>query len=232
MSSEILVREIEFEFPSRGTSSFSAMSRKKPRARVRFELDDGQFRDRWVPVRVARLFNKSLPEEGSSLQEAMSTLSKLEEQQCFAVLTEMLSRRDHSVHEAREKLLLSGFKPGSIDLAIAKAENLRYLDDARFTEAFIEERVRRGWGRRKVELELSRRGVDPFLVEGWPERFFSHDSDLERALAALSKKSIPTQNGYQKFVRHLMGKGFSYDVASEAAKRRMSDAADGLSGIL
>lgn len=223
MDGSSLVEDIEFEFPSRATQGFSAPNRKKPRARVRFVLEGGRERDAWVPARVARLFNKNLPEEPCTLERALGELSALEERQCFVALTEMLSRRDHSVHEAHDKLLCAGFKPASVDRAVERAEDLRFLNDARFTESFIEERIRRGWGRRKVELELARRGVDPARVEGWPERFFNRDDDLERACALLAKKSVPATNPYQKLVRHLMSKGFPYDVASDAVKRRLAE---------
>ena len=74
-----------------------------------------------------------------------------------------------------------------------------------------------------VELELKRRGVDPRALPGYPEAFFSAEDDAERARQLLQRKSVPETRAFEKLVRHLVGKGFSFDVAARAARERIDD---------
>lgn len=221
------VTDIEIKLPKKGTSSFGGSpSRKRPRAEVIFNLEGGGARSGWVPPRVARLFAKDEPELPCSYRVAMDALMGLEERACFTALTDLQSRREHSCKEARDKLITLGFREASVDKAIERACELRFLDDRRFMTTFIAERLRRGWGKRKVEMELRRRGVDPSELPGYPERFFSAEDDAERARQLLARKSVPEARPFEKLVRHLMAKGFPYDVAARAARERI-DAEDG-----
>lgn len=217
----LLMTELEVRLPDRRSAS-SLSTSKKPMAEVSCIMDNGRTREIVVPVRVGRLLMTDaialpLPEE-----EAFDAIHALEGKICFAQLTEMLSRRDYAVLEARERLLNYGYREIEIDAALSKAIDVRFLDDSRFATYFISERIRRGWGRRKIEIELKRKGVDANDLPGYPVDFFSDDDELDRAIELLSRKSIPSVRPQEKLIRHLMAKGFSYSVSSEAARRRLS----------
>ena len=216
------VTDIEVRLPEKGqrASSFSA---HKPMAEVSLVLDCGRSRDIVVPVRVGRILQKegiSLPQDE---ERAFDAIHALEGRVCLTMLTEMLSRRDHGTEEARRKLLLYGFRDLEIDAALSRATELRFLNDDRFVEYFIDERKRRGWGKRRVEMELHRRGIDLGSVPGWPDAFFSEDDDFRRACELLERKSVPSTRAFDKLVRHLMSKGFSYDVSSQAVRERLDN---------
>ncbi len=44
------------------------------------------------------------------------------------------------------------------------------------------------------------------------------EDDLARASALLAKRRVPETRGFEKLVRFLMGKGFSYHIAADAVK--------------
>ena len=79
----------------------------------------------------------------------------------------------------------------AIDFAVARATEYRFLDENRFCSYFIEERKRRGWGQRKIEVELKRRHVVLDDIPGYPEAYFAVDDDLARASALLAKRRVP-----------------------------------------
>lgn len=214
--------DIEVRLPDRKRTS-NSFSSKKPVAEVSCIMENGRSREIVVPVRVGRILQEDgipLPREEN---EAFDTIHALEGRVCFTMLTELLSRRDHSSDEARAKLKAYGFRDEEIDGSIARARDMRFLDDARFAQYFIEERKRRGWGRRKVELELRQRGIDCQEIPGYPDAFFREEDDLERAQALLKRKSVPSAKAFEKLVRFLMGKGFSYAIAAEAVKSHLED---------
>lgn len=219
-------------YPKRNSASLNGFSsRQRPRADIAITCEDGSQQHRWVPSRVARAFEKDPGEFPRPCTHLLDTIGELERAQCFTALTEMLSRRDHSVKEAHDKLITLGFREPEVDEALRRAECVRLLDDMRFAASFIDERMRRGWGRRKVELELHRRGIDPSMLPDYPEAYFSYDEDFERASALLRKKQVPQTRPFEKFVRFLVGKGFPYDVAIAAVRAHL-EAADELDDVI
>lgn len=118
-------------------------------------------------------------------------------------------------------LLATAFtSPRSISPSSAPTE-YHFLDENRFCSYFIEERKRRGWGQRKIETELKRRHVVLDDIPGYPEDYFAVEDDLARASALLAKRRVPETRGFEKLVRFLMGKGFSYQIAADAVKARL-----------
>ncbi len=199
----------------------AGFGKRKPCARVLFDSGSGQTRELDVPVRVARVLENeplSFPMDYSACLESVERIS---DQVCMTVLTEMLSRRDHSVHEVREKLGLYGFSSSTIEDVIKRALSHKFLNDQRFADFFIESRKRKGWGRRKIELELKRKGVEPEAVVGYPDAYFDSGEDLMRARELLAKKRVPETRPYEKLVRFLMSKGFEYSIASTVVKERL-----------
>ena len=214
------VTDIEVRLPDKARRASVSYSAKKPMAEVTLTLDNGRSREIVVPTRVGRVLHAEgipLPQDEDS---AFDAIYALEGRVCLTMLTEMLSRRDHGTEEARRKLSLYGFRDIEIDAAVERATELRFLNDDRFVSYFIEERKRRGWGRRKVEVELKRRGIDLDAVPGWPDDYFSDDDDLSRARELLSRRPVPSSGAFEKLVRRLMSKGFSYSVAAQAARER------------
>ncbi len=218
MSAPVYSIDIALPEPKRS----SGFGKRKPSACVGLKNEDGAvLRELFVPVRAARVLEKESFGFPLDLDWCTELIDKLCEQVCMTVLTEMLSRRDHSVHEAREKLSLYGFSDGAIDAVVNRALSHRFLDDQRFAVYFIEARKNRGWGKRKIEIELKRKGVALEGIVGYPEEFFDSDDSLVRAQSLLQKKRVPDSRPYEKLVRHLMSKGFEYSIASRAVRDRL-----------
>lgn len=212
---------LEVRLPQKGARVSSSFSARKPMAEVSVVLEDGRSREIVVPVRAGRV----LQAEGIALPQdeeaAFDAIHALEGRVCLAMLAEMLSRRDHGTEEARAKLRRYGFREQEIEGAVARATEMRFLDDDRFCGYFIEERKRRGWGRLRIEVELKRKGIDPASIPGYPDAFFDESDDLNRARAVLSRKRVPDAKPFDKLVRALMSKGFPYRIASQAARERI-----------
>ncbi len=213
--------ELEVHLPDRRSASSFSTS-KKPMAEVSCVMENGRSREIVVPVRVGRLLSADAVDLPLPEEEAFDSIHELEGKVCLTQLTEMLSRRDYAVGEARERLRNYGYRDVEIDMALSKAIDARFLDDHRFATYFISERIRRGWGRRKIEGELRRRGIDVNDLPDYPEGYFSDDDELERAIGLLSRKTIPAARPQEKLIRHLMGKGFSYSVSAAAVRQRLS----------
>lgn len=99
---------------------------------------------------------------------------------------QIITPREHSVHELRLKLLKRNIEHDKIEAIIAYLIELNYLSDERFAEAYVAERIRKGDGPLKIRSNLQKRGVDRSLVE----RFVSSDDDIwiERASDVLNRR--------------------------------------------
>lgn len=77
----------------------------------------------------------------------------------------LLSRREHSRVELRQKLVARGFPDALIDetLAVLAGEGLQ--SDSRFVSSYVQSRAARGFGPARIRGELRQRGVDEGLTE-------------------------------------------------------------------
>lgn len=216
--------EITVELPDRAARARAASTGRKPMAEVTVVLEGNDARSIVVPVRVGRVLRDTDAPLPCDVDDAFDYIHALEGRICFTLLVEMLSRRDHSIQEARDKLARYGYRDQEIEAAIERARKSRYLDDGRFATQFIEQRIRQGWGRRKIEQELRHRGIETDAIPGYPEAFFSEEDDRERALELLRHRSIPSERTFEKLTRSLMSKGFPYAIAADAARARIDEA--------
>ena len=77
----------------------------------------------------------------------------------------LITPREHSELELRNKLLQRKISPDVIDAVIEKLRELDYISDERFTETYIQQRIRRGDGPRKIAANLQKRGINRTLIE-------------------------------------------------------------------
>ncbi|MEA3545294.1 MAG: regulatory protein RecX [Thermodesulfobacteriota bacterium] len=84
----------------------------------------------------------------------------------FAAALRLLTRRDRSETELRQKLEQFGFSLFTIDAAIEKCRKYNYLDDNRYATERARSMMRTGRGvGRKIALDLRRRGVDDTIIQ-------------------------------------------------------------------
>ena len=90
---------------------------------------------------------------------------------------DLVSRREHSRHELMQKLdkRFPETMP-IIEEALEKLALNNILDDERFAEMYLNSRARKGFGPKKIEMELYSKKVDSMLIgnaieayENWTE---------------------------------------------------------------
>ena len=126
----------------------------------------------------------------------------------------LLTRREHSRHELRGKLRACGHAADAIEAALAALREQDLQSDRRFAEACARSLTERGYGSRRIGHELRRRGVAAELA-GELERQ-AQAQDLERAVAALRRKTRVRQAERAPLLRFLAGRGYPQAVAARA----------------
>jgi regulatory protein len=122
---------------------------------------------------------------------------------------DLLARRDHSRFELSRKLRQRDFEENVVDRVLGKLEGLRYVDDKRFAQLWVESRIsKKPEGRAKLLSGLASRGVDRSIAMEAVATCFSEaeeDEALERAAEKLVLKSSATA---RSAAASLMRKGF------------------------
>lgn len=206
------------DLPERGRL---VRGRRARAATLRVESDSHGSEELPVPVAVGRRLRKAA-ESGelcvASRAELLDAVRELSLSCGRARIEALVNRRDYSVAELTRRLCDEGYSGTVTQELVGRAREAGLVDDARFAQAFARSKALSGWGRLKIERELSRRGIAPEDVEGWPDELLPGDEELETARRLASRRRLTGRNDYEKIVRHLMGRGFPLAVATRAAK--------------
>lgn len=136
-----------------------------------------------------------------------------------------LAVRMRSKKEIEEFLKKKGYLPQTVQTVLAKLAEYGYVNDV----AFAHEMVRSfgGLGKRALEEKLRQKGVDKQIVE---EVLVVSDEDEEEKARKLAQKFLRTRanakNLREKLMRHLAGKGFSFDICAKIAKSETNQMED------
>lgn len=189
---------------------------------MRIEGSDGGEEVIEVPNSVARALSRQQREsdqcELHSPEEVRALVAKAMEAQARQRVLRLVSRRDHSRQEVLSKLCDDGYPADVRRSVVDAAQRGGVLDDARFAESFVRGKLAAGWGEARIVRELRARGVEAHELDGWPYAFFDPEDELARARQVVSRRTFREPNARAKAVRFLVGRGFSYGVACEAAR--------------
>lgn len=127
---------------------------------------------------------------------------------------DILSRRDHSEAEMRQKMAKKKVPPADIDDTITWLKTKKYLNDARFAATYIETMVNlKPVGPRWLEAKLRQKGVKLDTIQQALDKSYSSEKDLAQQAADRWRRSHPAKAGdNQKLARHLAARGFSSHI--------------------
>ena len=96
---------------------------------------------------------------------------------------DLVSRREHSRHELMQKLdkRFPETMP-IIEEALDKLALNNILDDERFAEMYLNSRARKGFGPKKIEMELYSKKVDSILIGNAIEAYENWTENAENEL--------------------------------------------------
>ena len=127
---------------------------------------------------------------------------------------DLVSRREHSRHELRQKL--NKRFPQTmpiIEEALDKLVLNNILDDERFVEMYLNARARKGFGPKKIEMELYSKKVDSILIGSAIEAYESWTENAENELKKKFKGIKPTDyKSKMKQKQFLFNRGFSTQI--------------------
>ena len=127
---------------------------------------------------------------------------------------DLVSRREHSRHELKQKL--NKRFPETIPIIEEALDKLllnNILDDERFAEMYLNARARKGFGPKKIEMELYSKKVDPIFIINAIEAYESWIENAENELKKKFKGIEPIDyKSKMKQKQFLFNRGFSTQI--------------------
>ncbi len=143
----------------------------------------------------------------------------------------VLSRYAKSEYELRLKMKDKGFEPDLIDNAIRILKDKKYLDDERYCQMFINDKLNISkHGLRKIKEALYYKGIDKEIIEEKIKNI-SQDGEEERAYILGEKKLMniketDTRKKAAKLSSYLIGRGFEYETVNKTVRKLLNKEAD------
>ena len=135
-----------------------------------------------------------------------------------------LAARSQSVAEIESKLSSRGVPADVASEVVAEAVRLRYLDDAELAGQLARGLRTRGYGRRRAERELRRRGVADADAGVALEEAYGDADEVPLARAALGSRPTDDVKAERRAVAFLVRRGFSAAAAWAVVRERRQDA--------
>ncbi len=121
----------------------------------------------------------------------------------------LLKYRARSCKEIKDRLRRKNFSPTIIQKVIDYLKERDYINDENFSLSYIQEKLKRGFSRRKISFDLKRLGVSTSIIENIFCRL-GEDVDF-KALQNLVPKLKKRGKSREQIFRYLVNRGFDYD---------------------
>ena len=127
---------------------------------------------------------------------------------------DLVSRREHSRYELMQKL--DKRYPNTtpiIEDVLDKLETNKILDDERFAEMYLNSRARKGFGPKKIEMELNSRKVNSLFISNAMEAYETWLENAQKVLKKKFKDQKPVDyQSKMKQKQFLFSRGFSAPI--------------------
>lgn len=129
------------------------------------------------------------------------------------VAQDILSRRDNSEYEIKQKLLKKGFPLDEIEATIAWLKSKKYLSDILFAQRYVAQILRsKAVGKKYIAYKLEQKKIARSIIEEVLSEYVPDDVEKKLAKkAAANWKKVHARHAADKnrLTRFLLSRGFS-----------------------
>ena len=153
--------------------------------------------------------------DSDELEDIKQTVSV---RRAYNYAVNLLSRRDHSERELMTKLTQKGYSDGAEE-AIRKLRDGGYVSDERFARLYVRElQTFKKYGKRRIEQELYRKGVDREIISEVLDETDFDESDLVSLIERKYGRYLGDEKGIAKTINGLLRMGYSYGEIRNALR--------------
>ena len=135
-----------------------------------------------------------------------------------------LSYRARSVKEVRDKLVQKEFAEEIIEQLVDDLQRQKLLNDREFAHRFVEARLGRANGSRKLAQELRRKGIETEIIDEVLGEFAATLDSEERAMGLLGKEAwryrgLERDKAKRRMLGFLARRGYDAQMARSAVDK-------------
>lgn len=140
----------------------------------------------------------------------------------------LLKFRLRSEQELYGRMKQKKFPPAVIDSTMRFLKEKKFIDDSLFSRAWLDSRLKRSIGIRRIKNELRQKGIKPALIEGSVEavREGYNEDEVVRSLISRklrSLKGLDIRKTKQRLYAFLLRRGFSSDAIADNLNQILKD---------
>ena len=150
----------------------------------------------------------------------MAIKKEMTGQQAYLKLTALCARSEHCQQEMIDKMRQWGVSPEEQAQVMERLVKERYVDDERFTRAFVNDKIRYNkWGRRKVEQALWMKRIDEHIAKAVLDEV--DDEEYTAILTPMLKqkrRSTKANSDFElnmKLIKYALSRGFTMDIIKQ-----------------
>jgi regulatory protein len=136
----------------------------------------------------------------------------------------ILGIRSFSAMELTDRLADKGETPENAEKTVAWLLEIGLLDDTKYAESIARQYAQKGFGKRRITMELYRRGIDKELWDAALEELPEQDDKID-ALLAKKLPPEPSRTDIKKSAEYLSRRGFSWAEIKSALERQSENGA-------
>ncbi len=132
----------------------------------------------------------------------------------------ILNKKDYTHKEMIDKLRLKDFDEQSIKETMRYLLDNNFLNDDRFVENFVYFRLKNGYGKKRIEYELKKKGINEELID----KYVKTADETEAAKSAFKAKAEHIKNDKNrrsKLFAFLARRGFDYETINRLLNKEV-----------
>ncbi|MDY6072526.1 MAG: RecX family transcriptional regulator [Eubacteriales bacterium] len=154
------------------------------------------------------------------LKQVLPKVRSLQEKEALQRSIYMLSLQDRCEMEIIKFLKKQHYADSIIKYVLDRLKSLSLLDDKRYIERHISNRLATGYGEQRIIVDLIKKGFNKATIESALQDGIYEEEAFSRAVEYAKKYSerfdTLDYNNKQKIKMALLRRGFSYDIANKA----------------
>ena len=153
------------------------------------------------------------------------------EEEMLQRLAAVCAGKECCLQELREKLIKAELPEGACERVLAKLQEMRFVDEARYARSFVNDKFRfNHWGRIKINYALSQKGI-PAAVRQSALEAIDESAYREQLVDLLRSKlrTLHARNAYeliQKLLRFASSRGFESALILDCARSLLNEDVD------
>lgn len=145
---------------------------------------------------------------------------ELNKAQAYALM--LLGYRERSLREIKIRMRQKGYEEKLVEKVVKYLKDRNLINDKRFTQLWAESRIKKGYGRWRIQSELEQKGVNREITDEILKDLYSGIDEVQVALDLVEKKRWVSKEPprlTERVSNLLRRRGFSFEVISNVVEK-------------